>query len=133
MYELKLMLYENEFRNVFSRNISLPQIDTIRDTLKAIEISGLKYIPVHTVKKAIKNKVFANGTIDGYNVAEIDGTKFFRSNRKCCPKCLTSTKNGKTQFYHYGSVMVMIGDGPKLVSGFQECKPGENYSKDEGK
>ncbi len=63
MNELKLMLYENEFRNVFSRNISLPRIDTIRDTLKVIELDGLNYILVHTVKKAIENKVFVNVTI----------------------------------------------------------------------
>ena len=62
MNELKLMLYENEFRNVFSRNISLPQIDTIRDTLKVIKVDGLKYILVYTVKKAIENKVFINGS-----------------------------------------------------------------------
>ncbi len=64
MNELKLILYENEFRNVFPRNISLPQIDTIRDTLKVIEVNGINYILVHTVKKAIENKVFDNGTID---------------------------------------------------------------------
>ena len=132
MNELKLMLYENEFKNVFSQRTDIPQIDTIGDTVKVIEVAGLKYILVHTVKKSIENKVFDGGTIDGYTVAAIDGTKFFGSNRKCCPKCLTSTKNGKTHFYHYGSVMVMIGDVPKLVLGFQECKPRENYLKDEG-
>ena len=57
MNELKLILYENEFKNVFSRNISLPQIDTIRDTLKVIEVDGLKYILVHTVKKAIEKSI----------------------------------------------------------------------------
>ena len=70
MNELKLMIYENEFRNVFSMGTELPQIDTIRDTLKVIEVNGLKYMLVHTVKKAIENKVFINGTIDGYNVLE---------------------------------------------------------------
>jgi hypothetical protein len=36
MNELKYMLEENEFRNAISRNMELPQIDTIRDTLKVI-------------------------------------------------------------------------------------------------
>jgi hypothetical protein len=31
------------------------------------------------MKKAIKNKVFKDGTIDGYIVAAIDGTKIFGS------------------------------------------------------
>jgi len=39
--ELNLMLKENEFRNLFPRGSKLPQIDTIRDTLKATEINGL--------------------------------------------------------------------------------------------
>ena len=107
-------------------------IDTIRDTLKSIDLSGLADINRSIISKAIENKAFDDGTIEGYTVAAIDGTKFFGSNRKCCPKCLTSTKNGKTHFYHYGSVMVMIGDGPKLVLGFQECKPREYFLKDEG-
>ncbi len=75
MNERKLMLYENEFRNVFSRDISLPQIDTIRDTLKVIGLDGLKYILVRIVKKSIENKIFVNGTIDGLIVAAIDGTE----------------------------------------------------------
>ena len=65
MNELKFMPYEDEFKNVISRNMELPQIDTIRDTLKVIELEGLKYMLVHTVKKSIENKVFDNGTIDG--------------------------------------------------------------------
>lgn len=62
MNELKLMLYENEFRNIFPRNIAFPQIDTIRDTLKVIEVNRINYILVHIVKKAIENKVF-NGEV----------------------------------------------------------------------
>jgi hypothetical protein len=119
MNELKLMLYENEFRNVFSRNISLPQIDTIRDTLKVIECDGLKYILIYTVKKSIENKVFDNGTIDGYTVAAIDGTKIFGSYKKCCPECLTTMIKGKKYYYHYALVMAMIGDGTKLTLGYE--------------
>ena len=111
MNELKFMLFENEFKNAISRNIELPQIDTIRDTLKVVELDGLKYMLAHTVKKSIENKVFYNGTIDGYTVGAIDGTKLFGSYKKCCSECLTSTKNGKTHFYHYASVMSTIGDG----------------------
>ena len=132
MNELKLMLYENEFRNVFPRRTELPQIDTIRDTLKVIELDGLKYMLVHTVKKAIENKVFANGTIDGYTVAAIDGTKLFGSYKKCCPECLTTMIKGKKYYYHYASVMSMIGDGPKLILGFEPCRPRGAQSRDEG-
>jgi hypothetical protein len=72
--------------------------------LKAFRLKGegfrsgaliLKYILVYTVKKSIENKVFANGTIDGYTVAAIDGTKIFGSYKKCCPDCLTTMIKGK--------------------------------------
>ena len=82
MNELKFMLYENEFANIFSRGTKLPQIDTIRDTLKVVDVKGLKNILQNTVAKAIRNKVFINGTLDGYTVAAIDGTKFLAATRK---------------------------------------------------
>jgi len=129
MNELKFRLQENEFIKVFSRGTKLPQIDTIRDTLKVLEIDGLKIILHHTVKKAIANKVFDNGTIDGYVVGAIDGTKFFGSNKKFCPGCL---KNNNHNF-HSGVVMAIIGKGPKLTVGFEMYKPGvDSTSKDEG-
>jgi len=68
MNELKFRLKENEFIHVFSRGTKLPQIDTIRDTLKVLEVDGLKVILRHTVERAIVNKAFNNGTIDGYMV-----------------------------------------------------------------
>ncbi len=77
--ELKFLLKENELRNIFPKNTTQPGIDTIRDTLKVIELDGLKFILQNTIKKAIENKVFTNGTIDGYIVAAIDGSKFFGS------------------------------------------------------
>ena len=129
MNELKFRLQENEFLKVFSRGTKLPQIDTIRDTLKVLEIDGLKIILHHTVKRAIANKVFDNGTIDGYVVGAIDGTKFFGSNKKFCSGCL---KNNNHNF-HSGVVISTIGDGPVLTVGFEMYKPGvDSISKDEG-
>ena len=110
MNELKFMIKENEFAKAFPRGKALPQIDTIRDTLKVININGLKVILHHVVTTAIKNKAFANGTIDGYTVAAIDGTKFFGSNKKSCPECLSS----KDHHYHSGVVMSTIGGKPRV-------------------
>ena len=120
--ELKFMLQENEFVNIFARGTNLPKIDTIRDTVKVVEIKGLKAILQHTVKKAIDNKVFINGTIDDYTVGAIDGTKFFGSNKKSCPECLTSQQH----HFHNGAVMSIIGNGPKLTVGFAMARPGED-------
>ena len=71
----------NEISKLVPRGTKLPQVDAIRDTLKVVDIDGLKQINQYIVKKTIKNKVFENGTIDGYTVATIDGTKFFGSNK----------------------------------------------------
>jgi len=78
--ELNFMIKNNEFRKLFPRGTKLAQVDTIRGTLKVIDINGLKQINQHIVKKSVENKVFKNGTIDGYTVVAIDGTKFFGSN-----------------------------------------------------
>jgi len=44
MNELKLMLYKNEFKNVFPGRTKIPQIDTIRDILKVTELDGLNIL-----------------------------------------------------------------------------------------
>lgn len=127
--ELNLMIKNNEFNKLFSSGTRLPLIDTIRDTLKVIDIKSLKEINRSIIKKAVENKVFENGTIDGLTVVAIDGTKFFGSNKKSCPECL---KN-KAHCFHSGAVMSIVGDGPKLVIDFENYKPGQDSSsKDEG-
>ncbi len=125
MNELKSMLAENEFSNVIKRGTELPQIDTIRNTVKGIDLDGLEVILTHTVKKTIKNKVFKDGTIDRYMVGAVDGTKFFGSKKKSCPKCLTSMDHQ----FHSGVVMSTVGNGPKMVVGFNTYKPGEDSVK----
>ncbi|MBN1552234.1 hypothetical protein JW979_12240 [bacterium] len=42
MNELKFMIKEREFSKAFTKGKTLPQIDTIRDTLKVISIDGLR-------------------------------------------------------------------------------------------
>lgn len=129
MNELKFMIKENEFSKAFPRGKKQPQIDTIRDALKVISIEGLKVILHNVVNTAVKNKTFANGTINGYTVAAIDGTKFFGSNKKSCPECL----NSKKHHYHSGVVMSTIGDKPRLVLGFEMMRPErDSTNKDEG-
>jgi hypothetical protein len=133
--ELNFMIKNNEFSKLFSRGTKLPQVDTIRDTLKVIDINGLKQINQHIVKKSVENKVFENGTIDGYTVVAIDGnhlvvrnslrtttvhSKFFGRNKKNCTECLRNSKGEKIHCFHSGAVMSTVGIGPKLVIGFVE-------------
>ncbi len=85
------------------------------------------------IKKAVVNKVFDYGTIDGYTVVAIDGTKFFGSHKKSCLECLKNTKGEKTHSFHSGAVMSTVGLGPKLVIDFEMYKAGQDSaSKDEG-
>lgn len=131
--ELNLMIKNNEFSKLFPGGTKLPQVDAIRDTLKVIDIKGLKQINQQIIKKSVENKVFENGTIDGYMVVAIDGTKFFGSNKKSCLECLKNIKGEKTHCFHSGAVMSIVGDGHKLVIGFEMYKPGQDSSsKDEG-
>jgi len=123
------MIKNNEFSKLFPDGTRLPLVDTIRDTLKVIDIKGLKEINKSIIKKVVENKVFENGTIDGFTVAAIDGTKFFGSNKKSCPECLRN----KAHCFHSGAVMSIVGDSPKLVIDFENYKPGQDpVSKDEG-
>ena len=133
MNELNCMLKENEFKNLIPKWTKVPQIDTMRDVVKLIELIGLHKILKLIIKKAIENKVFANGTIDGYTVAAIDGTKFFGSYLKCCSNCLSTMVKGKTEYYHSGAVISIIGEGPKLTIDFEMYNPKiDSSKKDEG-
>jgi hypothetical protein len=64
--ELNCMLKENELRKLFTKGTKLPLVDTIRDTLKVIELKGVSNINKSIIRKAINNKTFRKGTIDGY-------------------------------------------------------------------
>lgn len=131
--ELNCILKENEFKNLFLKGAKLPQIDVVRDTLKVIDLNGLANINKGIIKKAIENKAFRKGTIDGYTVAAIDGTKIFGSNKKCCQKCLTALIKGNSHYYHSGAIMSLVGETPNLVLDFEMYNSKTDFCrKDEG-
>ena len=87
------------------------------------------------IVKARENKVFDNGTLDGYVVAAIDGTQTFNSDKKSCENCLTSLKKGKqeTRNFHRSVVLSTVGAGAKLIIDFEQYKPCKDSAiKDEG-
>ena len=132
--ELKYKMKSNDFRNIISRKMKLPQIDTIRATLKVIDNQGLYKMHSKIIKKAKRNKVLDEGTIDGYTVAAIDGTKLFGSYKKSCRECCTTTaRNRKIQYFHSAAFMSLIGKEPRLIIDFELYKGTEDSSeKDEG-
>src|SRR6202158_2025054 len=54
--ELNLKIKNHEFSKLVPRGTKLAQVDAIRDTLKIIDMDGLKQINQHIVKKAVENK-----------------------------------------------------------------------------
>jgi len=129
MNELNCMLKEDELKNLLPKGTKVPQVDTMRDVVKLIDLIGLYNILKFIIRKAIKNKVFNKGTIDGYTVAAIDGTKFFGSYLKSCSNCLSTTVKEKTKYYHNVAVMSIIGEGPKLTIDFEMYNPKIDSSK----
>ncbi|MCB2306067.1 hypothetical protein LGL08_05230 [Clostridium estertheticum] len=61
--ELNNRIKSNDFRRLVSRRTKFPLIDTIRDTLKCINVQGLDDINVGIIKKSVENKVFRKGTV----------------------------------------------------------------------
>ena len=131
--ELNYLLKENEFASILTKGEKFSSIDTIRDTLKVVDLDGLRSINRKIIKKAIRNKVFSNRTIDGYTVAAIDGTKIFGSNKKSCSKCLRMEINNRKHYYHSAAVMSLVGSSLNLVLDYEmyNCKI-DSAKKDEG-
>jgi len=134
--ELNSMIKNIGFKKFLAKGCKLPVIDAIRDTLKVIEIEGLREILKGCTIKARENKVFDYGTIDGLVVCAIDGTQTYNSNKKKCENCFLVIKSNKTDYrnHHSSVVLSTAGNvGTKLVVDFEQYKPGiDNASKNEG-
>ena len=123
---LNNMIQDDDFKHIVPRGMKLAKIDAIRDTLKVIEIEGLRRMLMHGVRKARGNKVFESGTIDGLVVTGIDGTQTFNSDKKSCEHCLTASKKGRVEQrnFHSSVVLSSVGQGSKLVSDFEPYRAG---------
>lgn len=127
---MKHKIRSKDFNGVVSRKTKLPQIDVIREVLKGIDLSGLENLTSSIVKKAKENKVLRKGTIDGYTVAAIDGTKLFGSNIKNCPECCrTKLKNSKVHNAHNAVFMSPVGNHPRLTIDFELYQGSSDSSK----
>ncbi len=63
-----------------------------------------------------------DGTIDGFNVAAIDGTNLFNIQSPHCDDCILKKNRGKEYYSHSCAVMSLIGDGSNLVIDFEMNK-----------
>jgi len=116
------MIKCDEFDSLITSKTRIPRIDAIRSSLKSIDLSGLRKLNKSIIRKAVRNKVLDEGTIDGYTVAAIDGTRLFRTQKSHCDDCLYIINKEKAYYYHECSVMSLIGEGANLVIDYEMTK-----------
>ena len=140
-----LMLQYESFHTIFSAPESMekrlkncirgkiPKVDAVRDLLSRIDPKEIEEIHAQTIDVLKRNRVFREGTIDGYVAAGIDGMELFSSTKKSCPDCL-SRKNGtgKTKYFHRSVVCMTVGKSPHVIFGQEMLKPRDGSEKDEG-
>ena len=131
-----LMLQYESFHTIFSAPESMekrlkncirgkiPKVDAVRDLLSRINPKEIEEIHAQTIDVLKRNRVFREGTIDGYVAAGIDGMELFSSTKKSCPDCL-SRKNGtgKTKYFHRSVVCMTVGKSPHVIFGQEMLKP----------
>jgi len=120
--QLNYMIKTGEFNNIFSSGDRIPKIDAIRNSLKSVGLVSLRKMNQSIIKKAVRNKVLYEGTIDGYTVAAIDGTKLFDNTDPHCDDCLLTRNKGKVYYSHSCAVMSLIGEGANLVLDYELYK-----------
>ena len=74
----------------------LKKADAVRDLLSRINPEEILRMYEETVDTMKRNRVFREGTIEGYVIAVIDGMKLFSSTKKKCPECLIRKKPVRT-------------------------------------
>ena len=129
--QLNFMIKTGEFNNMFSSKSGLPKIDAIRNSLKSVELSSLRKMNQSIIKKAVRNKVLDEGTVDGYTVAAIDGTKLFYNADPHCDDCLFTKNKGREYYSHSCAAMSLIGKGANLVLDYEMYKH-KNEANDTG-
>jgi len=128
---MNYMIRTGEFDNLVSNKKEVPKIDSIRISLKSVDLDILRNINEMIIKKSIRNKVADDGTIDGLIVAGIDGTNLFNNQSPHCDDSILKRNKGKEYYSHSCAVMSLIGDGPSLVLDF-EMKKHKNEANDTG-
>jgi len=130
---LEYWIKKGKFKKLLPKRTKMPSADTIRYCLKKIVLSSLNNMLNSIIKNMIENKVFRNGTIDGYKVVAVDGVELFDSTEKCCKDCLTREKQGVVHYFHRAVVCMTVGSDPHIILGEEMLKPKKDGSnKDDG-
>ena len=57
-----------KFKGLFSKNEYIPKTHVFRDGIKELSVEKLRWINKSIISKAKENKLYRNGSIDGYVV-----------------------------------------------------------------
>ena len=116
------MIKTGEFDTMFSHECGIPKIDAIRNALKSVSLVSLRKLHQCIIRKAVRNKVLDEGTIDGYTVAAIDGTNLFNDQKPHCDDCILKRTKGNKYYSHSMAAMSLIGETTSLVLDFEMIK-----------
>ena len=126
-------LENGDLNNLVPKKMRLPRIDAVRDSLKCFDVNGLESMHDSLIRESKNNKLFRDGTIDGYKVVAFDGVELFESTKKSCSSCLTRIINEVPHYFHRSIVAAYVGKDPHIVLGHEMLKPKKDSSKkDEG-
>ena len=110
-------IHNGIFKRLF-RGVRLPSADTITYALKRASEADVRLILDRITKKVRYNKAIAEDTIDGYQVAAIDGTGVFCTENEnfgkdAHPRGIHDNKDGK--LYHEQALAICrVGNMPLL-------------------
>ena len=132
-----------KYRNLFYKKEIIPKMHGFRDGIKDINLEDLKQINKNIIRKAKKNKIYREGTIDRLVVVGIDGTENFGSYKKNWNnsfKCKVKNQkyiNGKKEVieeeYHkqINVFARIVGKRPGIILGYEKITCNGNEGKQE--
>lgn len=103
---------------------------TIGYALQRLDVESLRQMCYAVARRLKRNGVLQWQTAAGNLVMAVDGIEVFRSERRCCERCLRRQKRrGEatvTEFYHRVVVASLVGFGFRLVVDLELQRGGEN-------
>lgn len=107
-----------------------PSVDTLARVYAQMDPQPLREMLVNIAHKLKRNKVFELSQKMPLRFVAIDGHEFFSSYARCCEECSTRVitdgeGNARTQYYHRGVFVTLVGFDVDLVLDVEFCRKGE--------
>lgn len=106
-----------------------PSVDTIGRVYRQMDPEPLRQMLSHIAHRLKRNKVFELSAKLPLRFAAVDGHEFFSSYHRCCEQCsqreVQVQGESKTQYYHRGVFVTLVGYDVALVLDVEFCRKGE--------